>query len=211
MAANFSRRDCYSRRLKPAATELRWGKHLTLVCASPSQPHSASPTRDVISPGWRGNLQVGIPDIHSVRSQPLTQAELQDLNDRVAALSKARGKKRTTTPAGRALPGIDTAEVVRLHRSGQLASQIATQLGCTDNTVRRHLNKAGETRHRRGSSLDQAGIDAIVDLHKAGCTTAQITHQLGFTRITIHKYLDRGGYPRRESRAPSLPGAAGAD
>jgi DNA invertase Pin-like site-specific DNA recombinase len=169
-------------------------------------PQATCSHRDIISDIERAYYRRS-----PIQLQPLTQAELQDLNDRVAALSKARGKKRTTTPAGRALPGIDTAEVVRLHRSGQLASQIATQLGCTDNTVRRHLNKAGETRHRRGSSLDQAGIAAIVDLHKAGCTTAQITHQLGFTRITIHKYLDRGGYPRRESRAPSLPGAAGAD
>jgi predicted transcriptional regulator len=141
-----------------------------------------------------------------IQLKPLTRAQLDDLNERAAQL--ARPVRATTTPDTPARPHIETAAVVRLHRSGHTTAQIATQLGCTDNTVRRHLNKAGETRRRQGSSLDQASIDAIVDLHQAGHTTAQITHQLGCTRITIHKYLDQHGFPHRESRAPraSVPG-----
>ena len=52
---------------------------------------------------------------------------------------------------------------------------------CTDNAVRRHLEEAGKTQRRQGSSLDQGSIDAIVDLHKVGHTTTQIAHQLGCT------------------------------
>lgn len=174
--------------------------HSTMDRAIPT-PLATRSNRDIISDVERAYYR-RCP----IQLQPLTCAQLDELNERFAQLTqRVRGKGRTA-PATPARPGIETAEVVRLYQSGLLASQIGTQLGCTDNTVRRHLNKAGKTRRRQGSSLDQASIDAIVDLHKTGHTTAQITDQLGCTRITIHKYLDQAGFPRRESRA-SVPGA----
>jgi len=163
-------------------------------------PQATCSNRDIISDIERAAYRRS-----PIQLQPLTRAQLEDLNARTAQFARPVLRKRVTTPARPARPGIDTAEVVRLYESGLNASQIATQLGCKDNTVRRHLNKAGKTRRRRGFSLDQAGVDSIIGLHKSGLTTAQITHQLGYTRITIHKYLDRCGFPRREGRAPALP------
>jgi len=173
--------------------------HDTIDRAIPT-PRVTRSNRDVISDVERAYYRLS-----PIQLKPLTRAQLDELNERAAQLvNRVRGKSRTA-PAAPARPGIETAEVVRLYRSGQTTAQIAVQLGCTDNTVRRHLNNAGETRRRRGSSLDQGSIDVIVELHKAGCTTAQITHQLGCTRITVHKYLDQGGFPRRESRATATP------
>jgi DNA invertase Pin-like site-specific DNA recombinase len=163
-------------------------------------PRVTRSNRDIISDVERAYYRRS-----PIQLKALTREQLDELNERVAQLTRRVRGKRTTAPAAPARPDIETAEVVRLYRSGQTTAQIATQLGCTANTVRRHLNKAGKTRRRQGSSLDQASIDAIVDLHKAGHTTAQITHQLGCTRITIHKYLDQGGFPRRESRATATP------
>jgi DNA invertase Pin-like site-specific DNA recombinase len=173
--------------------------HDTIDRAIPT-PRVTHSNRDIISDVERAYYR-----LCPIQLKPLTHAQLDDLNERVAQLAKRVPGKGRTTPATPARPGVETAEVVRLYRSGQTTAQIAIRLGCTANTVRRHLNNAGETRRRQGSSLDQGGIDAIVDLHKAGHTTAQITHQLGCTRITIHKYLDQGGFPRRESRAPATP------
>ncbi len=176
------------------------GTHDTIDRAIPT-PRATRSNRDIISDVERAYYRLS-----PIQLKPLTRAQLDELNERAAQLTNRVRRKSRTAPAVPARPGIETAEVVRLYRSGHTTAQIAIQLGCTDNTVRRHLNKAGETRRRQGSSLDQASIDAIIDLHKAGHTTAQITHQLGCTRITIHKYLDQGGFPRRESRAPATPG-----
>lgn len=173
--------------------------HNTVDRATPT-PQATRSNRDIISDVERAYYR-RCP----IQLQPLTRTQLDELNERFAQLTKRVRRKGRTAPATPAGPGIETAEVVRLYGSGYTTAEIATQLGCTDNTVRRHLNKAGKTRRRQGSSLDQASIDAIVDLHRAGYTTAQITHQLGCTRITIHKYLDQGGFPRRESRATATP------
>jgi DNA-binding CsgD family transcriptional regulator len=163
-------------------------------------PQATCSNRDIIS-----DLERDYYRRSPIQLEPLTHAQLVDLQERAAQLAKRARGKRAPAPAAAPRPGIETAEVVRLYRSGQTTAQIAAQLGCADNTVRRHLNKAGETSRRQGSGLGQGSIDAIIDLHKAGHTTAQITQQLGCTRNTIHKYLDQGGFPRREGRAASSP------
>jgi transposase len=90
--------------------------------------------------------------------------------------------------------GIDSNKVVELYQAGRSQSEIADELGCSQNTVYYHLAKRGiKMQHTK---LDASAIDEIEREYLAGATTYQLGEKYGVCHETIGKWMHSRGHYR---------------
>lgn len=90
-------------------------------------------------------------------------------------------------------PDIDTADLIRMYRSGMSTLKIAAEVGVSDAAVANRLKNAGVT--MRGNVRGDVSAKEVADLYRSGYSLDRIALELGMSRPTARKKLREAGVP----------------
>lgn len=84
--------------------------------------------------------------------------------------------------------------------SGERIKDLASELGCNEETLRKAMRRTGYDRSQRitpARTITPDVIERLLELYDAGITHQQMSRKLGISRYSIHYTLKRLGRPRR--------------
>lgn len=90
--------------------------------------------------------------------------------------------------------------VKELFQSGASISEIARQLGCSDNTIYRHLEKLGLYKIGQRKAANDMLVPRILELHEHGMSDYEIAERLGCGRDLVNKRLRKVGIHRGKGK-----------
>jgi len=121
----------------------------------------------------------------------------------IGNLRKHESAVSTGRTSARRLPRAEAKRLVECYLDGALIRELAAEFRIHEDTVKRHLARAGvPTRHRKLRSED---VDEAVKRYEAGESTVEIARSFAVHKDTIGKRLRAAGVVMRSGRYGACP------